>query len=115
MEDMKLAVLNKALGMLRVLGCQYAVVDYNGTKHGDLEVVPPKQKRKYSGIDYKQIYEPFVKEITPSDTIHELTVPDGISIESLRGTMCSWCTRKWGPETYTTQVKDGKILLMRYA
>lgn len=118
MEEMQKAVLRKALTMLMSLKCQFAVIDPDGQKHGDLEVLPPKPPRKprtNSGIKYKVFYEERVKLIEPSDVIHEFIAPEGIDADNLRSAMCGWCSTHWGNETYSTQVKDGKILLMRYA
>lgn len=115
MDDMKSAVLRKALGMLTVLGCKYAVIDPEGNKHGDLEVVPPKKKRGPPTMDYLPLFEARLKEVQPSDTIHEFVVPDNAKPANYRGALCGWCTRHWGRETYSTQLKDNKVLLMRYA
>ena len=116
MEDMKLQVLKKALSMLDVLGCKYAVLDPDGVEYGTLTVVNKTGiTRKRTGMDYLSIYKDRVLAMQPSDTIEEFVPPDGMPIERLRSALTAYCTAKWGKDTYTSQVKDGKVLLMRYA
>ena len=39
MDGIKLKVFEKAINGLKLLNLKYAVIDDNGTKHGDLEVI----------------------------------------------------------------------------
>lgn len=117
MDDMKSKVLQKALGMLAVLNCKYAVVDTDGVKYGELEIVEPKgpRTRKASGINYHALYYPILKDVQPSDTIVEIQIPKGIDKESMRGAICAWCTQHWGKDTYQSQTVGDKVHIMRYA
>lgn len=119
MEDMKKGVLTKALGMLAVLNCQYAVVDPEGNKYGTLEIAEPRDpnKRKYTGIKYLPLFKERVDAIQPSDTVHVFEVPmiEGATLESYRGALCGYCTRTWGHETYSSKIVEGKVHLLRYA
>lgn len=46
MEQVKQITLEKALRLLKSVGCQYAVIDPDGNKHGDLAVAEEKKKPK---------------------------------------------------------------------
>lgn len=114
MEDIRKKVLDKALAMLTATGCKFAVIDPDGNKHGELEVIEPKKRTK-SDVSYKGFYEPILATIQPGEKIHEITPPEGVDIGKFRGALCGGCSRMWGTDTYSTQIKDGKILLMRWS
>lgn len=117
MEDIKRNILNKAVAMLRATGCQFAVITPEGEKLGELTVVPPKQKitRTFTGIKYKPLYEERVAKIEPGEEIHEFSPPAGMELEPFRGSLASHCSRLWGKESHSTQIRDGKVLLMRWS
>ena len=46
--DVKQQALGKVIKMLDNIGAQYAVVDFDGNKHGTLEVATPKTRTKHT-------------------------------------------------------------------
>lgn len=115
MEDIKVGIIKKAVAMLTATGCKFAIIDADGIKHGDLEVIPLKKKKVFTGMQYKPLFIEQASKIVPSDTIHEFIPPAGVDFEGYRGSLCGYCSTAWGRETYSTQAKNGKILLMRWA
>ena len=51
MEQIKQTTLKKAIVLLNAIGAQYAIIDADGKKHGDLEIVE-QRKRKPSAYEY---------------------------------------------------------------
>lgn len=49
--DVKQQALEKVIKMLDNIGVQYAVIDFDGKKHGNLEVAPPKPERTRTKYD----------------------------------------------------------------
>lgn len=102
--------------MLKSLNCQFAVITPDGEKSGTLEVIIPKarKKREASGINFKPMYIDQVSKIQPGEEIHIFTPPPGIPVEKYRGALCGHCSTNWGRDSYSTQVKDGVVQLMRW-
>jgi hypothetical protein len=64
MNDIKLKVLNKAIDGLKLLKVQYAIIDEDGTVHGDLPVAVAKPKRaspKYPHGSLTNYVAPFLR------------------------------------------------------
>jgi hypothetical protein len=117
MEAMKLTILNKALAMLRATGSKYAVIDCDGNKYGELEIVEPKARKKHvrSGIHFKPMFIDKISKVVPGEEIHVFTPPEGIPIENYRSAMCGYASQNWGNGTYSTEIKDNTVQLMRWS
>lgn len=117
MQDIQIELLKRAVAMLKALPVKFAVVADDGTKFGDLEVVPPKARRTRtdSGIKFRPMFIEQASNIVAGPEVHVFTPPTGISPEAYRGALCGYCSPAWGKGTYTTEVKsDGTIHLMRW-
>ena len=94
--------LNKALSFLDAVGAAYAVIDTDGVKHGTLEVVEPK-KRKKSDRPYGSLSR-FASEVIGNMKVGEVVEidTDVYDHETVRGAVTSWACNHWGKGTLTT-------------
>ena len=72
MKEVQLASLKKALATLNILGCKYAVIDSDGNRHGDLEIVQKPERKRASP-----------------------TFPRGEFTTTLRHSLKTWRSVKW--------------------
>jgi hypothetical protein len=109
--------LSRALKLLNAAGCQYAVIDSAGTKHGTLELASKcdeAKKRNHPPGAYLEHHKHMTEAMKPGDSI---TIPLGKfgskeDRESLRSSISGYCSREWGAGTYiTASVADGIELL----
>ena len=101
--------LKKALSLLDAVGATYAVIDSDGGKHGTLEVVEPK-KRKRSDRPYGALSK-FATEVIGHLKVGEVVEigTDVYDHETVRGAITSWACNRWGNGTLTTAYnKDTK-------
>ena len=113
--------LSRALKMLRASGCAFAVIDFDGVKHGDLQVFtpkPPKPRKKprnHPPGAYLEHHKPTTSAIGPGEC---RVVPFGPfsspqDRESLRSSISAYCSREWGNGSYITAVADHGIEILR--
>lgn len=108
MEQVKINALNRAIQTLEALGIQYAVIDHEGTLHGNLTVAE-KKSRTREGYEWGSR----TKMIMPS--IEGLKVGDVVTIEckeheveSVRSIASSILGKKFGTGAYTTAIDRDK-------
>ena len=107
--------LDRALKLLDAAGVQYAVIGFNGTKYGTLEIAPPKKKRalRYAYGEFRDYFMPYLRDIKPGDSVK---IPFGkYEVEELRGPVSSWCTNNWGKGNTITSIdrKAGHVEVLR--
>lgn len=108
--------LTRALRLLDAAKCQYAVIDADGVKHGDLDVaVKVKQKRNHPPGSYLQHHQALTEKMSRGDAI---VVPFGPfdgpkDRESLRSSISAYCSRTWGAGTYITAMNGAGIEVLR--
>lgn len=111
MSGVKKQTLTRALNMLNAIGATYAVVEEDGTKHGDLEIVEKKKGsgRKYAHGELSQYAATYMSG-TKVGEVKE--VPFGkYEGEEVRSAVVSWACYHWGNGTITTAtVKDKKVV-----
>lgn len=72
--DVKQIAFEKVIKMLDNIGVQYAVIDFDGKKHGNLEVAPPKAEssRKKYDEPYGEVtgyVRSYIGEMKPGDVV----------------------------------------------
>jgi len=119
MEQVKELAMKRALTVLAAIGCKYAVVDCDGVKHGELEIVGAKtrtRRRAIYGIgELKKYYMPFISPL-PIGSVVSIP-PDKYTAEAIRGSICSELFRLYGKGNYTTTVnrKSNVVEVLRTA
>ena len=109
--------LDRALKLLDAAGVQYAVIDFDGVKHGALEVGQPKTKKKkvfmHQHGEFRDYFMPYLQNLTAGSAVK---VPPGkYQLEELRGPLSSWCSTNWGKGSTITSIdrKSNLIEVLR--
>ena len=110
--------LKRALQLLRASGCQFAVLDADGTKHGALEVVEPRTRAamRFPRGTITSHFQPFVKTMAAGDA---KVIPFGLfdtddrSKEQLRNSISSWASSEWGNGSYITALQPAGVEILR--
>ena len=109
MEHIQKIALEKILKSLTSLGCQFAVVDPDGVKHGDLEIAKAKGKRKPKKHQYGEMHayvNPKLAGITAGMVI---SVPkDKYDIEDVQSACGYFMRKNYGADSYMTTQARGK-------
>lgn len=114
MENIQKIALEKILKSLTALGCQFAVVDPDGVKHGILEIADPQNKGKRSPLKHpfgelKRYVDSQLEGIAVGDVI---SVPqDKFDLETLQSSCGHYMRLNFGSDSYmTTQMRDQKLV-----
>ena len=111
MREIENKVLNKALQMLDALKCEYAIVDSDGTKHGELQIQPKKAKRpvKYEWGALTNHIRPLVQSIKIGEVVKVPVAP--FDIESVQGSVGSLCFKLWGRGNHTSALTKDRTYI----
>ena len=119
MEVAKIAI-ERALKLLKAANCKYCIIEENGTKHGELEVVETKAKKRapsrFGRGTMQDYYLPFLKDVEPGKMILVPYGKFGVDVEArsaLRGAITSWCSLNWGKKTYITHNSEKGVEILR--
>ena len=111
MEQIKQTTLKKAIVLLNAIGVQYAIIDLDGNKHGNLEIVGSRKRkpRSYAHGELSNYCRTHFKEMQVGDV---QTFPTGnYPIAVMQRTLSSWICKKYGNGAYTTCInKDRKSI-----
>lgn len=114
MENIQKIALEKILKSLTSLGCQFAVVDPDGVKHGDLEIVQPrdKSKRRANKYPYGEIQQYANQKLIGIAAGAVVAVPkDKYELEDVQAACGHFMRRSHGSDSYmTTQVRDKNVV-----
>lgn len=119
MKDIQKREFNRAIDLIKALGCTYKVITPDGEEFGELEVAEPKTRKTRAPLKYPYgAMTTHIRKFLDMDaaigTVQE--IPCGaFDAEALRATLCPILTRAWGPKTYTTAAHPDRIELMRTA
>lgn len=107
--------IKRAVSMLRSAGARFAVLEDDGTQHGDLEIVRtvPSTRRRYG--TFSDYYKPLIENLMVGDSAF---VPwgefgDEDVRESFRGSISSYMVKLWGKGSFVTHANDHGIAVMR--
>lgn len=104
MTPVQKIAIEKATSFLKAAGLMYAIIDSDGKKHGDLEVITKKKRGplKYAPNAVRNYYINFVKGMKKDECI---TIPfgefDGVDLQS---NLAAWATHNWGKGSCSTSV-----------
>lgn len=114
MEQIQKIALEKILKSLTALGCQFAVVDPDGVKHGDLETVEAKARNKRSPVKHpygelKRYVDAKLDGIAAGQVFE---VPqDKFDLEVLQSSCGHYMRFNFGADSYmTTQVREKQLV-----
>lgn len=119
MKDIQKRELNRAIDLIKALGCTYKVITPEGEAFGTLEVVAPKTRKVRQALKY-----PYGTLTAHINKFFDMNAPIGVvqeipcaefDPEAMRATLCSSLTRAWGHKTYTTAAHPERIEVMRTA
>jgi len=115
MNNLEKAALDKAISFLKAGKFQFAVIDSDGTKHGDLEIVVKTERKrspsKYPFGSVRQHFYPYVGNLQKDQAVE---VPCGsFAPEDLRGSISAWACTNWGNGSHNTIIdKDANSILV---
>jgi hypothetical protein len=117
MEQIKQTTLKKAIVLLNAIGAQYAIIDADGKKHGDLEIVE-QRKRKPSAYEYGELTNycrTYFKDLAVGDV--QVFPIGNYPIEVMQRTLSSWICKNYGNGTHTTCMSENRqsIEILRIA
>jgi hypothetical protein len=103
MIDIKKDTIAKHIRILANLGCQFKVIESDGTEHGDLVVVTPKTRSNAPRIDVLEHvdYKTPLLAMKPGDVI-SIKAPPDMPLESLRSSISGCATYEFGAGSVTT-------------
>ncbi len=119
MNNVEKITLQRAISMLKSCNLLYAIVDSDGNKHGALEVLYNKRKKRgplhYPMGTLRNHYLPFIKDMT-DDTVGEVPI-DEFDMETLRSSLCAYMSTNWGKGSYSTTIdrENNSIIVHRYS
>ena len=112
--------ITRAIRLLTAGGCQFAIIEADGTKHGTLEVQESKTRiRAASRFPIGALtsyFQPLIKDMKPGDA---KVIPFGQfgadmdAKEGLRSSMASYCSKHWGSKTYLSHINMQGVELLR--
>lgn len=117
MEQIKVTTLRKAIALLDACGFQYAIIDSDGVKHGQLDVPAPKPptKRAPLAFPYGEVSE-YVKAHLPAEIAvgDVLEIPIGqYGTERIRSSTLNVLSRRYGHNKFTSVIDGGNVQVMR--
>jgi hypothetical protein len=107
MSSLHTRALDQTVALLSGMGFRFAIIDLDGVKHGDLEIVG-KQKK-----EFVQSFKEYVTPILDSLQIGELvSVPfDEYDGGELQSNICSRANSRWGDRSIMTAIKRDKKII----
>ena len=114
MKDIQKATLDKALSYLIAVGCQFAVIDPDGNKHGTLDVIAPKipgkRNLKYPYGSIAAHLKPFLSQLTELGKETCFPVLD-FDPQYLKTNAIAWCEYRFGKNKVLFEItKDQKSI-----
>lgn len=117
MEQLNLedVAINKHAQILMNMGCKVAVLTPDGKLLGNAEFKNFSAKthkiREFSWGAILNHARPFIEDLQAGQSVmiplHEFPM------KSMSSTVTSYCTRKWGHESYTTRQHEGALQILR--
>jgi hypothetical protein len=123
MEEVKQQALNRALVLLKAVGCKYFVVGPDDVRYveGDLHIAEPspekkrirKMHRKHG--DLVRYYRPLIQNMEVGNCVSVPYGPFDSEREELAGAISAWCAQNWGAKTAMTHTTDTEVEVLRIA
>lgn len=107
--------INKYVQILINMGCKVAVLTPEGETWGNAELKNYSQKthkiREFSWGSILNHARPFIEDMKAGQTVK---IPlSHFPMKSLSSTVSSYCTRKWGHDSYTSRQHDDCLEVLK--
>lgn len=113
MNTVHLKALTNAVKLLNAIGAKYAIIDTNGGRHGELEVVTKKKRSpaKYPYGVLRQHVAPYLVDLKVNETARIPAAP--YDIDTVYGSASSTATTMWGKKCHRVgKSEDKKFVLI---
>jgi hypothetical protein len=114
MNTLHKRALDNAVKLLNAVGAQYAIIDSDGNKVGDLNVVTKAKRRKalYPHGAVSKYIKPFIDRARVNYT-YEIPVGE-FDLATVYRSVSSHASKTWGNGTHSITSKDGKVLITKH-
>lgn len=114
MNTLHKRAVDNAVKLLNAIGAQYAIIDTDGVKTGNLEVVTKIKRRKalYPHGEVVKHIKPYMDSIKVNTTVE---IPVGkFDLATVYRSVSSNASKAWGTGSHSITSKDGKVLITRH-
>jgi len=114
MNTLHKRAVDNAIKLLNAIGAQYAIIDTDGVKTGNLEVVTKIKRRKalYPHGEVIKHIKPYIDNIKVNTTVE---IPVGkFDLATVYRSVSSNASKSWGTGSHSITTKDGKVLITRH-
>ena len=114
MNTLHKRAFDNAVKLLNAIGAQYAILDSDGVKTGNLEVVTKIKRRKalYPHGEVIKHIKPYIDNIKVNTTVE---IPVGkFDLATVYRSVSSNASKSWGTGSHSITTKDGKVLITRH-
>jgi len=112
-SELRQVAIQRALKMLENMGCKFAVIDIEGIKYGELEVVEPK-KRRPCVHEHGSLTKHIKPYLTPLNAGDVAIIPIAeFEPRSLSSALSSYAHSLWGKGGHTYCRKDNTFEILR--
>lgn len=118
MKDIQIKELQRAIKFIDALGCNYKIITPQGEEFGTLETKPAKDRKRaplrYPYGEIAKFYRPQLNLQAEIGDVQEIALGKFTGEEIRRG-VCSLLSKEWGVDTYTTNISDSAVEVLRIA
>ena len=114
MNTLHKRAVDNAVKLLNAIGAQYAIIDTDGVKTGNLEIVTKIKRRKalYPHGEVIKHIKPYIDNIKVNTTVE---IPVGkFDLATVYRSVSSNASKSWGTGSHSITTKDGKVLITRH-
>lgn len=112
MKEIQLKELMRMIKFIEGTGCQYKIITPDGQEFGGLNTKPqPKRaplERPYGELI--SFYKPQINLDAPVGSVQEVSFGEYVPTKIQSG-ICSYLSREWGKDTYTTFINPKTSLI----
>ena len=118
MKDIQVKELQRAVKFIDALGCTYKIITPEGEEFGTLEVKPTKDRKRaplrYPYGEISKFYKPQLNLQAEIGEVQEIAIGK-FTAEDIRNGVSSMLSREWGVDTYTTNINNSAVEILRTA
>jgi hypothetical protein len=119
MKEIQTRELQRCIKFIESMGCDYAIVTPSGETHTNgLEIVETKERKRaplrYAYGEISKFYKPQINLDCEIGEVQEVAF-GRFSAAEIRSGLCSWLSKEWGTDTYTTNITDNFVEVLRTA
>jgi hypothetical protein len=114
MNTLHKRAVDNAVKLLNAIGAQYAIIDTDGVKTGNLDVVTKIKRRKalYPHGEVVKHIKPYMDRIKVNTTVE---IPVGkFDLATVYRSVSSNASKSWGTGSHSITTKDGNVLITRH-